>query len=369
MRQDTGPLSCSLIAHSLSGHLQQLYTGFSILHNRGLIKVVQETRKEQYHDYKKPVHLRNARHAHLRLVLNQNIRVHYDTHDSWEVDEDFLSESDLYFKRSYAPEFLSTLGHQVHKIHPLGLNYLVLPDGFDRFALARALALGAVKEKLRELAQQMPFLDPVRFVARQRYLEKLPDERKAPRVVFMARAWAPVSSKSHRQDRVEERLSINEIRAQTIRLLRQELGSEFCGGFIRSKFAEAHYPDLVLSQDIESSKGRYLERVRASPICIATTGLHGSIGWKFAEYVALSRAIVSERLNYSVPGRLEEGVNYLEFASPQECVLQVQRLVEDRHLRLRMMIENARYYQKYLRPDSLVLNTILTALRYRSEHH
>lgn len=41
--------------------------------------------------------------------------------------------------------------------------------------------------------------------------------------------------------------------------------------------------------------------VKESDICITTTGLHRSIGWKFAEYIAASKAIVTEKLNYS-PG-------------------------------------------------------------------
>lgn len=37
--------------------------------------------------------------------------------------------------------------------------------------------------------------------------------------------------------------------------------------------------------------------MKQSRICIATTGLHDSIGWKFAEYVVAGRTIVIEPLN------------------------------------------------------------------------
>jgi hypothetical protein len=95
---------------------------------------------------------------------------------------------------------------------------------------------------------------------------------------------------------------------------------------------------------------------------VATTGLHGSTGWKFAEYIAFSKAIVSEELNYEVPGKLEHGKNYLAFNSPEDCVNQVRLLFSDHHLRNSIMANNALYYLSFLRPDVLVVNTILTAL-------
>jgi hypothetical protein len=96
-------------------------------------------------------------------------------------------------------------------------------------------------------------------------------------------------------------------------------------------------------------------------ICVATTGLHGSIGGKFAEYVCLSKAILSEKLQYAVPGDLREGRNYLEFTTADECVEQAWRLFSDRALRNRLMCNNARYYNAWLRPDMLILNSLLTA--------
>jgi hypothetical protein len=39
----TTPLTCEIFAHSDSIHLQQLYTGFSALHKRGIIQLIQTT--------------------------------------------------------------------------------------------------------------------------------------------------------------------------------------------------------------------------------------------------------------------------------------------------------------------------------------
>jgi hypothetical protein len=111
-----------------------------------------------------------------------------------------------------------------------------------------------------------------------------------------------------------------------------------------------------------ASKDNYLRQLRSFPICVATTGLHGSTGAKFAEYICLAKAIISERLLYAAPGDLREEQNYLSFTSAEECVAQARRLFDDGDLRHRLMSNNARYYNAWLRPDALVLNTLLQAL-------
>ena len=103
--------------------------------------------------------------------------------------------------------------------------------------------------------------------------------------------------------------------------------------------------------------------VKESSICIATMGLHESIGWKFAEYVSASKAIVSEELHYEVPGDFQSGRNYLTFKTPEECVDQIDKLVKDEDYRYQMMVNNFNYYHQYVRPDRLVLNSLITILK------
>ncbi|ENO0816296.1 hypothetical protein PAK39_15700 [Proteus mirabilis] len=90
-------------------------------------------------------------------------------------------------------------------------------------------------------------------------------------------------------------------------------------------------------------------------ICITSTGLHKSTGWRFGEFVAASRAIISEPLNYVVPGNFD---NYLPFNNIEELYLAIEKLVNDKELRYDMMKRNNIYYNNYLKPDRLILNTI-----------
>jgi hypothetical protein len=76
---------------------------------------------------------------------------------------------------------------------------------------------------------------------------------------------------------------------------------------------------MLLPDNRMSDKKTTSGLLRDYPICVATTGLHGSIEWKMAEYIAVSKAIVSEELNYSVSADFARGKNCLDFTTPEEC--------------------------------------------------
>ena len=80
------------------------------------------------------------------------------------------------------------------------------------------------------------------------------------------------------------------MRAQTIEILRETFGSRFNGGFIHTEYAERHFPRQLVADNRYSEQGAYIDLLRRHPICIATAGLHGSVGWKLGEYVAFSKA-------------------------------------------------------------------------------
>ena len=82
--------------------------------------------------------------------------------------------------------------------------------------------------------------------------------------------------------------------------------------------------------------------------------VHGSTGWKLAEYVAAGRAIVTEPLRYTLPGGFEEGKNYKTYTSPAQCEEQLRQLLADPAAILAMAQHNADYYQMWLRPEQQV---------------
>ena len=95
-----------------------------------------------------------------------------------------------------------------------------------------------------------------------------------------------------------------------------------------------------------------------SSICITTTGLHRSTGWKFAEFVAAGKAIVSEPLAFFAPGGMSANRNYLPFESTDRLLSAIDDLLSHPRAIRDMEKENTDYYSHYLRPDALVFNAI-----------
>ena len=211
----------------------------------------------------------------------------------------------------------------------------------------------------KELVKRCAELASLSFLPTIAHMSAPPVLAQEPRVLFMARAWDPAGEGAplSAEDKAE-REQINKTRARCIELLRKELGPLFYGGFARNTYAIQTYKELVLESPVSSGKKNYLSLLQHYPICIATTGLHGSIGWKLAEYVAFSKSVVSERLKPVVPCGFEPKRNYFEFDTPEECVRKTVQLIEDKSARQLMMENNWAYYNSHLSPDKLVCRTL-----------
>ncbi len=354
------PIRCRLLYQSSGPHLQQLYTGFLMLHESGAIRLSQEHRRRKTEYSSGAQHLRDASHAHLDAIIEGKIKIHFDTHDGQDIATGELQDSDFYFKRSYLPSLIATLPPgQRNRIEPLGLNYRVLPRSVDWFAARRGFVLRD-KPLQRALREAFDTRNTFGYKPRLREMERPPEPTAEPRVLFLAAAYDPYDDPGRTPDKIDDRISINETRARCIRLLKDALGERFTGGFAGSAFVRKRYPDLIASDSV-TTQASYIATMRSHPICVATTGLHGSIGWKLGEYVAFSKAIITEKLLYSVPGDFGPNRNYLEFATPEDCAGAAVRLVEDKDLRERLMLSNASYYRAFVRPEALVANALARA--------
>ena len=156
----------------------------------------------------------------------------------------------------------------------------------------------------------------------------------------------------------ETRWQISEMRASCISSLRREFGGRVLAGFAHSEFAKRHFPGLLVPDPRISDKRQFLRAVQASDVCVTTTGVHESIGWKLAEYVALGKAIVTEPITQQLPGTFAAGVNYLDFTSAEECVAMADALLSNPDRRRAMGQRNRAYYERFLWPDQLVLRTL-----------
>lgn len=286
----------------------------------------------------------------------------FDTSDTARICKAEYEECDSYFKRSLAPSAAANF----KKLHALGLNYLVYDDSVDLSHAARTLRCPAsLADRLRSLGvalavdQLLPF---TRFhqerVTAMSARPRVPQASDRVKVLFSVRLWDPseVSSDSAKEDREK----VNAGRIQLVRRLKDEFGDRYVGGISEDSYSATIAPDLLVPRGFHRKRS-YLESLRSSDIVVATTGLHGSIGWKFGEYVAFSKPIVTERLNYLVPGRFADGVNYLSYDSIDECVEKVRRLADDVASRFLMSQANERYYFHHLIPEQMLMRAILRA--------
>jgi hypothetical protein len=353
-RLETTHLSCELkfSFDAESRHIDQVVSGFLMLAAQGLIDI--ETSIVEKGRLPIP-HL-------VEVELGDGKRIAYDLLDGYNWDEAlverYLGEVDYYFKRSYLPSKHVYLQNG-SRIRPLGFNYHVTVPGNP---LDRVLWRGTLRKTVGGIIRYLRREHTAYFADR---FEDIPHASRDARAVFFARLWAPESELGEpalARSESEERRSLNSLRVECIRLLRKEFGPQFVGGLVPTSYARRHYPDLVADSALTARKN-FIRATKSSSICIASAGLFQSNGWKLAEYIAASKAIVSEALRYEVPGDFKPESNYLEFKTPEECIVQVARLIGDPYLRDRLQANNYAYYQRFLRPDRLVMNTLIQAIQ------
>lgn len=232
----------------------------------------------------------------------------------------------------------------VSKIYPLGFNYHVTIKGNpqDKYIT------GNIRQIAHNLLTALMGGKPRSYFTEDKIHDIKPANASKPVVLFLARLW-----------KGDRNMDINNMRINIIKTLKQKYADNFIGGLQDSPLVREMCPDLRVPR-IYTCRNKYLKRMHKADICIASTGLHKSIGWKMGEYVAAGKAIVSEKLYYAVPGDFEAGKNYLEYNTVDECVAAVDRLMTEPDLLNRLSDNNLLYYNEYLKPDKLVLNALQT---------
>jgi len=340
------PLFDCELQYFSSPHLYQIYTGFEKLRQQGIVNI---SIKPALGNIAKPV---------LTVIINNKQKVIYDTLDGFNwIDDTELNnlkyfknnfQADFYFKRSYnklAEEYCPANC----RIYPLGLNYPVKPEN-----KIFSGSLEVVKDIIRTNRIYSSFYNTNYMRASD--LEFYPLPQKQNKILLIERLWNPLETGLEHLKIERER--INQNRINYIKACKKEFGKYFLGGLLADDFSLKTAKELVLPSTI-TKKEYFVKAVKEHNICIATNGLHNSIVWKLGEYVAASRSIISEQLNYYVPGGFESGKNYYAYKDEMELLDKTNSLLENKDKIFEMMNNNFLYYNNYLKPDRLVLNTLL----------
>ena len=274
----------------------------------------------------------------------------YDMSDGYnfkrpEAVSDYLKNCDCYFKRSFSDSLNEKFfPDSKEKIQKWGFNYLVTCKGNSYFNRRKNIMTAVNLLRGRK---------PLSYFTYDRF-ECEPDRKKDQKILFMTRLWTADQTTEKNLD------AVNTMRVELCKALRREYGEHCLTGIYDGDYARKICPDLILPGSLTGRNG-YLESMKGSDICIGSTGLHGSIGWKTGEYVAASRAIINEKFNYEVTGDFEIGKNYFDFDSVDGCMAHVEKLFSDPDLVYQIKVNNRNYYRNYLRPDVQAANSLKAA--------
>ena len=338
-------LNCE-IDYFPSIHLNHIYDGFEKLRKLGIIEI---SIKKSNGNRDKPL---------LNVVINNRYKVIYDALDGFNWIDDSVEknleyfknniQADFYFKRSFNNKILEYKPTNC-SVYPLGLNYKI--DSEDRFSLN-------LRNTLKRLLQNNKIFSKY-FNTKLMYnknFEFYPIFNRQNKVLFITRLWDPEDTTLERLK--EEREILNEQRINYIKICQKEFGKNFLGGLQGDDFTTRRAKELIMPFSL-TNRETYINTMKQYNICIATTGLHKSIGWKFAEYVAAARAIITEPLEYEVPGEFAEEKNYSVFNNEEELLNKIELFLREKRKVLEMMNNNFYYYNNFLKPEVLVLNTLL----------
>lgn len=361
-------LKCDLIVNSNARHLQPILSGFNMLQRNKLISLKQNFPRDTFllRGKKILVDKLYVNEMHLDVIINNSILVHYDVADSKKINEDALSACDIYFKRSYCTDYISSYyPEDAKKIKPLGLYFLAIDNELDLYSLKRDIRFSSGINKLKSIVKHFDRTNTLTDSPYLKFFEQTPLASKAPKILFFAKVWDPdfdgeykITTEDH-----EDRIQINQHRVDCIRALKEAYGEKFTGGIEASNFSRKYCRDLVITNTEKTKRRNYIKLMQEHDICIATAGLHQSVGGKFTEYLAASRSIVTEPLAYDPIGSIKAEVNYFEFTKVEECVSAVDVLMNNTMLREKQMLNNYEYYHSVVRPDLQVKTSLITALK------
>ena len=341
-------------------YLQQVLAGFRMLQRQGLVRVALDFAGN---------FRQSTRGRNFLLARYSGRLLAYDLSDSSELPASYGgSQPDLIFKRMVRDAHTCPSGTPVF---PLGFSQQVYAGNF-RWRKAWQLVLRRrVKMALQLVARESQLLSRVLRIqdcAGQCHHSRFdlpPSMEDPPCVVFRDQIWRddPALSDESRS----RRAAMNDLRIGCYRALRDAYGSRLIGGLRRTADSERVAPDCELLDGRAYSRKAFRRAIRSASIGVVTLGLEDSIGKKHTEYVAAGRGVVTERFDAKLPGDCAEGSHYLSYSTPDECVAQVQALMDNPERLQAMMLANRAYYRQYIRPDQLVLNSLATATRFVAE--
>jgi len=275
-------------------------------------------------------------------------------------DESVLENVAVYFKRSHHLADVAKLSPALReKVLPFGMNFVcanapsasaVSAQVLRRIALKVSGRTGGavtVKSLMRKLYDYWRYRRESDYTA-------APDTPKTAAVLFQTRIW------EDHEARWDDPDAINDQRVRLVRALKQGLHERFRGGLVPTPLALRRHPDLITERRV--SPAAFARWQRGLLIGVYTRGLHYSTAWKLGEYFAASMCVVAEPPRNQLPVPLTEGVEFLAFASPDECISACESILANPDLQRTMRAAAYDYYQREVAPEAHLRSCLTRAI-------
>lgn len=244
-------------------------------------------------------------------------RIYVAAGDHARGDPVIASWADAYGQVNVDPE--GALRNQVVPVGPLfGVRLWALPRAYS-VALQAARAGADLRDKVAE--------------ARFQALTRLPLASYEPAVsdpsyvFFAARPWAPKHPEADAP------------RLRFLQAVQGLQGIRFEGGLRETRV------DLA----------DYLASLRSSGVAFNSPAVHGCLGWKLGEYLALGKAIVSTPLGRDLPAPLVHG-EHIHFVEDDVDAIRsgVEKILADDEYRHRLEAGARGWFEAELRPQAVI---------------
>ena len=253
--------------------------------------------------------------AHLRAEVDGR-RLVVDAGDRATLDEAIVGWADVVAKVNM-PQSAPDAQTEMHPIGPMfGVRWWTLPAGY--LMVARLAAAGAAPATA---------LKAIRFqgITRLPIAYYQPLEAEDDYVFHRSREWGSRHSEA------------DEPRRRFIAAL-QSLGV--------AGTASLEHDRIPLAE--------YIRLTQRSTCVFNSPAVHGCLGWKLGEYLALGKAIVSTRLERALPSPLVHGT-HLHFVDDDVDSIRdgLRTVMGDRDYRRSLETGARQWYDSHLRPDAL----------------
>lgn len=365
---------CTIRFNTAAGntHVSQIVAGYKMLADRKMIKI---RKAEPCVTFRSEG---NYEHNSIVEVDFEGRIIVYDMADGYQsihrkdVFDAQLERLSYYFKRSFDPYFHSEMNNK-DKVRALSLNYLCTCKGnpYDAYRFTDYSFSDIKSFIINKLNKKANTYDYTIF-------ESNGIEYDSYNLLFLTRLWDssgiseegilktyPYFTAQQAREEAEKWKHSLDIatknRIEYIKELKNHFGDRIVTGVSNDGFSRKICPDLIVDDRI-TERNNYINMIKQNYVCLTSEGLHHSIGWKFAEYVAAGKAIITEPLFYEVPYGFNEGDNYLVYGDVSSCIKNCELLLSDLGRIHSMEKANRNYYNNHIRPDMLVLDSLKIAL-------